>query len=484
MHDKRTNLSRDAPPLTRWLSFGISQTVFDVCMLVSNDVARDPRVRKSAQSLVEAGYSVGVVGISYQGNATAWVKQTEGFSVKLVTLPRSNKDRIKANITALAPGLYAQLRNVYRRGRRFSKNAPQAENDSIKNPKSEAPKDEKTTRIEVVQRAIRTRLNRQTALSRALAAPAIRTVPKIIHAHDLDTLEAGFWVARVTGATLIFDSHEIWWQQHAEDEALPEWKDYYQALEAKLLPQADHVITVCDSIADFFVEQHGVTKPTVVRNAIRIAEDSLGDHQALRESTAPLEVLFHGGFAYNRGLEELLEAAKHFQNAKLVLRGFGTMEQQLRDYVQKENLSNIVRFDDPVPMSEVVSSARRSDIGIIPYRPVCLNNRYSTPNKIFEFLAAGLAIVASDLPELARIIHDEAVGQVFAPGKSADIARVINDLAANPATVTAMRKRAFQAAQTRQNWAIEEIKLLALYASITRPTWTDRWHKIVGSDSI
>jgi len=449
--------------------------MFDVCMLVSNEVERDPRVRKSAQSLVDAGYSVGVVGVSYKGHASPWCVQPEGFSVKLVSLPRTTKDRIKGKISEMAPDTYAKLRGVYREVRGQAPVKPPASHTAT----VKTPAERDALRLETVHRAITTRLARQDALSRALRGPAVRAVPKIIHAHDLDTLEAGLWAAKATGASLIFDSHEIWWQQHADDEALPAWNDYYQALEARLMPQADHVITVCDSIADFFAEQHGISKPTVIRNAIRLDEDE-HNINSKRESVAPLEVLFHGGFSYNRGLEELLEAAKSFKNAKLVLRGFGTLEPQLRDYVSTEGLSEIVRFDEPVPMNEVVKHASSSDIGIIPYRPVCLNNRYSTPNKIFEFLAAGLAIVASELPELTRIIEGEKVGRVFSPGDAKKIAEAINELAANPEEVTQMRKRALEAANSRQNWAAEEIKLLTLYASISKPKVTDRLNKILG----
>ena len=162
----------------------------------------------------------------------------------------------------------------------------------------------------------------------------------------------------------------------------------------------------------------------------------------------------------------------------LVLRGFGSLEKFLRDYVAKEGLQDVVRFDEPVAMKDVIKSASSSDIGIIPYRPVCLNNRFSTPNKLFEFMAAGTAIVASDLPELANVINTEDIGLVFEPGHSVEIARVINELAADPQRVTQMRKRALVAARERHNWSVEEQELLKVYTSLNRPSLKDRALKV------
>jgi glycogen synthase len=451
----------------------------DVCMLVSNDVERDPRVRKSAQSLVEAGLSVGVIGISYKGIASAWTMQDEGFSVKLVTLNLSPRARIKNKLATTAPGPYRKLTRVYRQIRGIEE-APSKPRAAKTAPAADAPTEQEADerRRSIVRAAVKNRLARQGALTSTLFEAAALTFPAIIHAHDLDTLEAGVKAAELTGAALVFDSHEIWWQQHAEDEAVLEWNSYFQQLEAELIHKADRVITVCHSIADFFASQHSIEKPAVVRNAIRLEANATDSSEEFRETISPVEVLFHGGFAYNRGLEELIEAAKSFENATLVLRGFGSLENFLRDYVAKEGLQDVVRFDEPVAMKDVIKSASSSDIGIIPYRPVCLNNRFSTPNKLFEFMAAGTAVVASDLPELAHVINTENIGLVFEPGQSAEIAKVINELAADPQRVTQMRKRALVAARERHNWSVEEQELLKVYTSLNRPSLKDRALKV------
>ena len=447
-------------------------------MLVSNDVKRDPRVRKSAQSLAEAGHKVGVIGVCYRGQATGWELQPEGFYVKLVALNLTGRARVKNILASNAPGTYKRLTRAYRWARKIPEASPTQTNRSSDRSATAQPVDQDEQRRRVVQAAVRNRLARQKSLTNTLFEAAIQTWPSIIHCHDLDTLEAGVRTGNVTGCSVVFDAHEIWWQQHADDEAVPEWNHYFEEIETKYIGQADLVITVCDSIANFFMEKHGIPKPVVVRNAIRLNAKQKEDQTNLRKTTSPVEVLFHGGFAYNRGLEELLEAAKSFVNAKLILRGFGTLENQLREFIKDNHLEETVSFSEPVPMSEVVQAASSSDIGIIPYKPVCLNNRYSTPNKLFEFMTAGLAVVASDLPELKKVIESEKIGLTFEAGSAESIANAINSLAADAERVTKMRTDARTAAQRRHNWSVEEKKLVEAYQYLPAPKGLSRIWKI------
>ena len=257
----------------------------DICMLVSNDVKRDPRVRKSAQSLAEAGHKVGVIGVCYRGQATGWELQPEGFYVKLVALNQSARARVKNVLASASPNTYQRLTRAYRWARKIPENRTASTSNGT--PTSSANKDEERRRV--VQAAVRNRLSRQKSLTNTLFEAAIQTWPSIIHCHDLDTLEAGVRTGNVTGCSVVFDAHEIWWQQHADDEAVPEWNNYFEEIETKYIGQADLVITVCDSIANFFMEKHGIPKPVVVRNAIRLNAKQKEDQTDLRETTSPLK---------------------------------------------------------------------------------------------------------------------------------------------------------------------------------------------------
>ena len=435
-------------------------------MLVGNDVRRDPRVQKEARTLADAGYSVGVIGLSYS-KAEDWRTEPGGYRVKVVTPTGPIKQQVKTTLSSLAPDAYDVLTRRYRRLRGIPERPVAAPAHA-----PSAPEDERARQTAVMRTSLTASMRTHGTRSVAHANAAIRTLPRVVHAHDLDTLQAAAWVARSTGAALVFDSHEIWWKQHADGHAPDEWVAFFRDLERELFPRCDRVITVCDSIADFFVEQHHVRRPEVIRNAIEVPQGGFRKADELHPTTAPIEALFHGGFSFDRGLEELLAAAPALEGARLVLRGFGSLEPQLRAIVERDGLEDKVRFDNPVPMDQVVDAASRSDVGIIPYKPVCLNNRYSTPNKMFEYLSAGVAIAASNLPELRRVITEEDVGALFDPDAPESIADAINTLARDPDRVYEMRRRAVQAAAERHNWSVEAPKLLDVYKELLPRRWT------------
>jgi glycosyltransferase involved in cell wall biosynthesis len=118
-------------------------------------------------------------------------------------------------------------------------------------------------------------------------------------------------------------------------------------------------------------------------------------------------------------------------------------------------------------MADLVKTASEADIGVIPYIPFCLNNRLCLPNKLFEYMMAGLAVVGSDLPELRHIIRGHQIGGVFSPEKPRDIARAINELLLDTPRLDAMKRNALRAAHELYNWEVEGKVLLMAYESVT-----------------
>jgi glycosyltransferase involved in cell wall biosynthesis len=440
----------------------------DVCMLVANDARRDPRVQKEARSLVKAGWSVAVIALTKNEAETGWEEAEGGYRVHRIRPEGFTRAAIKKRLSAVAPEAYDVLIRELRKWRRL----PEPRRDAP-DPSLSAEERERRARRNGMIAAVRTHHTQ----SRMMAQAAILTAPQVVHAHDLNTLLAASWAARVTGAALVFDSHEIFWEQLAPGIAPDEWVEFFRELQIALVPSVSRFMTVCDSIADWFADLHRIPKPAVVRNSIELPS---GFAPQIRERppSDPIEVLFHGGYSINRGLEELIEAAPLLVNARLVLRGFGPLEAKLRAIVEEKRLSHVVQFAEPVPMNEVVEAASTADIGVIPYKPVCLNNRFSTPNKLFEYMNAGVAIAASDLPEIARIVKGEEIGSLFDPMDPRSIARAINELASDRTRLLEMRRRSRRAAELRHHWGVDEQVLLDLYRGLLPRSAADRFRRI------
>jgi glycosyltransferase involved in cell wall biosynthesis len=294
--------------------------------------------------------------------------------------------------------------------------------------------------------------------------------PDALHAHDLNTLPVAAALAKRLRLRLTYDAHELYPEMStlSEREAAT-----WRWLERRLARRADHTVTVCDSIAEELEQRYRIPRPTVVLNCPvsgsgdgRVSEAASAGSMKWSmnggaESQEPV-VLYQGGFAPNRGLRTLVLSAHGLERGTIVLMGWGRLEDELHELIAAEGLQDRVRMVDPVPQGEVVAAAATASVGVIPYEPVGLNNTLCCPNKLFDYLAAGLPVAASRLPELSRIVEEGELGRTFTPGEPAALCMVLNEILEDPERYNKMRQRAREAA-TRYTWEQESKKLLALY---------------------
>jgi glycosyltransferase involved in cell wall biosynthesis len=288
--------------------------------------------------------------------------------------------------------------------------------------------------------------------------------PDALHAHDLNTLPVAAALARRLRLPLTYDAHEL----YPEISTLSEREAAtWRWLERRLARRADHVLTVCDSIAAELERRYGVRRPTVLLNC-PAAPGANGRPPGGRGGKREPIVIYQGGFAPNRGLQTLVRSAHELEQGSIVLMGWGRLEEELRDLIAREGLGERVTIAAPVRPEEVIAHAARATVGVIPYEPIGLNNTYTTPNKLFDYMAAGLPIAASRLPELYRFVEQDEIGLTFTPGDPAALAAVLNEILADPTRYSRMSERAREAAR-RYTWEQESLKLLALYDGPTRP---------------
>lgn len=291
----------------------------------------------------------------------------------------------------------------------------------------------------------------------------------VVHAHDLNTLPVAVALARRSGARLIYDSHEL----YPDVSTLSKTESrVWRALERPLIRRADEVITVCASIADELVSRYRIGPPHILLNCppapLRAVSDAspalLRQHAGLDPVSDELIVLYQGGFAPYRGLVPLVRAARYLDRGRLVLMGWGLLEVELRRLVAAEGLGDRVTIVGPVDPTVLLSYTAGADVGVIPYEPVGLNNTFTTPNKLFEYLSVGLPVVASHLPELARVVLGSEVGLTFARVEPELIAAQLNRVLGDDELRARMRANAMVAREL-YTWERQAELLLDLYAA-------------------
>lgn len=303
---------------------------------------------------------------------------------------------------------------------------------------------------------------------------ALAPVGDVHHGHDLDALQAAVDGARRDGAGLVYDSHEVFmaWGEHARQP----WfvRRLIGARERRFAQRAAGVVTVNDACAAELARRLRPRQTVVVHNCPPRWTPPAPPTGLLRRAAGVPDdasiVLCHGGFQAGRGLEETAEALTRpgLTDCHLVFLGY--RQSYLDPIVADPRLAGRVHVLDPVSPDDLLDWVTGADVDVMVFGAVDLNHVVSTPNKLFESLAAGVPVVSSDFPARRSIVVDDPLGPLGAvcdPDSVDSIADAIRSILDRPADERAdLRARCLTAAHERWNWETESARLVALYAAL------------------
>ena len=301
-----------------------------------------------------------------------------------------------------------------------------------------------------------------------------RMRPDIIHAHDSNALLPVAIAARRLGRPFVYDAHDLWLHRPRRMRSRLYHglqNGYYGVIERLLVPRAAATITVSQPIADHLARRYGLARVDLVPNyPERPTTVERRDIRGLPGAggllpSAPI-ILYLGGLMGGRGIEYLVRSMKEVPQAHLVLLGSGHQAAELADEALAIGVGDRVHVLPPVPPEQVIGYAASATIGVSPIVDSCLNYRYSLPNKLFQYMAAGLAVVASDFPQVRDVIVGSGAGLVTDTRSPQMIARALSTLLADPDAARAMGERGRAAVDARYNWATSARALLAVYGRI------------------
>jgi glycosyltransferase involved in cell wall biosynthesis len=288
-------------------------------------------------------------------------------------------------------------------------------------------------------------------------------------------------LGRAAHAPVVYDALDLYADARSLSRLPGFARELVRARERSWARRADAVVTVNGPLADILERRFRIARPAVVMNCAprwnppsprpRRFHDSLG-----LAATARV-VLYHGGLEPERGIEELLGLAPTLPpEAQVVLMGYGRMRDTIATRVRDDDtLRGRVHLVDAVPPADLLPWVASADVAVAAIQPTTLNHRLATPNKLFEALAAGVPVVASDFPAMRSIVADDPdgpLGAVCDPTDLGALRQAIGGiLALDDAARLDLRDRCLRAAHERYAWELQLEVLLRLYGRLTGRPW-------------
>jgi glycosyltransferase involved in cell wall biosynthesis len=273
------------------------------------------------------------------------------------------------------------------------------------------------------------------------------------------------------GGHTIYDSRDVYMESRNLASAPRPLRWLLGWFERHWARKTGRVITVNEPYAQLLAHRFRMSPPPIVMNC-PAAWTPPADPPDLLRAAAGLDadtrvVLYQGQLISDRGIEQAMDAILLVPDAALVLLGYGELTEQYRARVAAPPYAGRVHLLPAVHPDELVAWTASSDVMIMPIQPTTLNHQFTTPQKLFESIAAGVPVVASDMPGMRTVVEQLGAGVLCDPTEPAAIALGIRTvLDASPEERSARRARILRAAHERYSWEVQVEVLRGIYEAL------------------
>ena len=315
-----------------------------------------------------------------------------------------------------------------------------------------------------------------------LVALASELKADVYHCHEIWSLYASLQIKKRlerigTTTKLIYDVHEYTPAVISSSSSL---FGLYQKImrgvsvrfEREALRQVDYAITANQITRGYLLTLDRFTRTEVIYNC-----PTLRNLEAVHRemaSTNKVMICHEGSLGFDRGLRAMTEVLRSLrqtygERVELLIIGdvFGPEKDFLNKKIAEYGLHNAIRRTGWLPYERVESAISQGDIGIIFMEPTENNMLAGPPNKLFNYMKLGLAVVSVDLPETTRIVMETKCGMIVRERDSANLARTLSLLVEDERKRKELGENGKRAVRDRYNWERMEGKLLRVYEEVT-----------------
>ena len=290
---------------------------------------------------------------------------------------------------------------------------------------------------------------------------------EIIHLRGLWVVPAVLIRQLFNPSRLIYDAHE-YFPGLGIYQKRPLRKNLWLWFERRIAPLLDELITVSEPIAERYRLLYPLIKHiSIIRNVPDYHKPKRPESPEYQLSCARPLILFHGYFMPHRGLENLIKAVARLPQVTLLLVGEGMIETTLRELVQTLDLDERIIFHPFVPNHLIVDFASQADIAATLLEPISENHKFALPNKFFEYIMAGVPVLASNIPTMEEYVPRYKVGLTVNAENPADIAEGIDAMLSDPKQLKKWKENCATAAK-ELCWEEEQKYLFKIYTELVQ----------------
>tara|TARA_B100000242_G_C43055252_1_gene493700 strand:- start:9100 stop:10221 length:1122 start_codon:yes stop_codon:yes gene_type:complete len=282
-----------------------------------------------------------------------------------------------------------------------------------------------------------------------------------LNVHSLSVFPISIIISKLKRARLIYEPHEL----ETETSRLKNFeKKILKFLEKKLIHHADVIYTVGEDITNFYKNEYSLKDVKTILNVPRYLKARERNNILKEKLKIPDEnilFIYQGLLSEARGIKTLINCFKKIDDSKhIVFMGFGPLENEIID-AAKENIN--IHFFPPVTEKDILGYSSSADVGICYLTDLCLSYKLSLPNKIFEYLHAGIPVLINEEQLSAKkLIEKESCGFILSNNPTI-MRNQINDITRNQIS---KELKNLPAILEKYNWEKQEANLLKIYSNI------------------
>ncbi len=281
---------------------------------------------------------------------------------------------------------------------------------------------------------------------------------RLVNVHHLALLPLGYLMKLSCGAKLIYDTHELETETHSLKGIK---KKLAKVVERIFIKKVEHIFVVSENIADWYEEKYAIKRPTVLMNAPRLTKVNPNNYFRQYFSLRPDQKIFlyQGALMFGRGIEDIIAAflTRKDDTVVVIFMGYGLLEELV---VREANKSETIYFHPAVSPHQLLKYTASADFGLSLIQSTCQSYFYCMPNKLFEYLMAGLPVLVSNMKEMGEFVEKYEVGFVAKDSRVGSINSAVDE--ALTADLDKLQQNAVSASIIH-SWEVQEKKMIADY---------------------